>query len=779
MTELRPLSRRTLLLGSGMAVAWLGAGAPALAGTTEDLALIRERRRHPLVGDGTSGNDPDLARLVTGQDTEAKRLRTTMNRAPTRSFVWSDLASTTDPSHHRISYDRLRTMASAYSTPGSSLHRDSSLAADLVEALDWLYANRFNPALPKAGNWWEWEIGTPLRLNDICVLLRDLLGTDRISRYMAAVLHFAPTVGNVGANLVWSCLVATLHGANSDNATRLALVRDRIGQLFPYVTDGDGFYADGSFIQHQDFAYTGGYGTSLLVYLADLLSLVAGTPWESTHPDRDNVFAWIYEAFDPLLYRGAIMDMVRGREISRYYQTDRTAGHLVLSAVLSLAQFAPDASALRSLVKGHLLADDQRDFFAYDRTATERVRVGTAALAKAALAGQTPARGELVAHRQFPAMDRAVHRRDGFAIGISMSSRRTQTFEMINNENGRAWYTAEGMVYLYNDDLAHYTDQFWSTVDWYRLPGTTVDTRSRTNFRTYRPPTSWVGGAVLDDTYGAVGMDLDADAVTLVAHKSWFCLDDQVVCLGAGITSTDGRRIETIVENRKFNEGTQPAIIVDGRPLTLADGVETALVVMRWMHLEGVGGYVFPTPTQIRIRRETRTGRWTDINSGANSDATPYTRSYVTAWIDHGTNPNQATYAYALVPGASPEDLRRYAATTTQILSNIADIQAVAVRALGLTMMNAWASTGGSAGGITTDAPASIVARASGSQLAVAVSDPTQLNTGAITVEIDSSARRLATADARVSVVRLAPTIRIQVDVADAVGRTVTARFDL
>lgn len=782
----RSLNRRTLLRAAGgamTALGWTGAGgllAPvaARAGATDPLALIRERRRHLLVGDGSSG-DPDLARIVAGVDAEAARLWAAMERDPARLFLWPDVASRTDPSHHRVSYDRLRTMASAYATPGSVLADDPALAGDLIAALDWLYDHRYNPELPAVGNWWEWEIGAPLRLNDISVLLRDSLGPERLGRYMDAVGHFAPNVSGSGANLVWRCSVATLQAANSGDPARLATVRDRIGEVFPYVADGDGFYRDGSFIQHQDFAYTGGYGTSLLLYLSDLLALLAGTPWESTHPDRDNVFAWVFDAFDPFLHRGAMMDMVRGREMSRYYQTDRITGHVVLGAVLSIAQFAPapEAAAMRAMVKGHLQADTHRDFFDYDPEATERTRVGTAALAKGVLAGAAPGRGDLVAHRQFPAMDRVVHLREGFGIGISMSSRRTRTYEAINNENSRAWYSADGMTYLYNDDLGHYTDQFWSTVDWYRLPGTTVDNRSRERATTYRPPTSWAGGAVLDDRYGAVGMDLKADGASLVAHKSWFCLDDQVLCLGAGITSADGRPVETIVENRKYAEGAAPAVTIDGRAVTLPYGEDVVLTGARWLHLDGAGGYVFPAPATIRVRRDTRTGRWTDFNRQVRQDPTPHTRTYVSAVIDHGTDPDGATYAYALLPGASAADLRRYAGTTVDVVANTAAVQAVRVRRDGLVLATFWAASGGEAAGVAVDAMAAVVTRRSGDRLDVAVSDPTQENTGAILVELDHPAGRLVESDDRITVLQLAPTVRFEVAVDGAAGRSLVARF--
>ncbi len=96
------------------------------------------------------------------------------------------------------------------------------------------------------------------------------------------------------------------------------------------------------------------------------------------------------------------------------------------------------------------------------------------------------------------------------------------------------------MTYLYTEDLAHWNDDLWPTIDPYRMPGTTVDTRRRADIphgRNYLPSTTWVGGAARDGLCAA-GMDLAVDGSTLRARKSWFLLDDSVIALGAGIGST-------------------------------------------------------------------------------------------------------------------------------------------------------------------------------------------------------------------------------------------------
>ncbi len=73
-------------------------------------------------------------------------------------------------------------------------------------------------------------------------------------------------------------------------------------------------------------------------------------------------------------------------------------------------------------------------------------------------------------------MDRFVQRTTDYMVGLGLYSSRISSFEAGNKENKRGWHTADGMLYLYNDDQVQFNLCYWPTVDPYRLPGTTVDT---------------------------------------------------------------------------------------------------------------------------------------------------------------------------------------------------------------------------------------------------------------------------------------------------------------
>lgn len=176
-------------------------------------------------------------------------------------------------------------------------------------------------------------------------------------------------------------------------------------------------------------------------------------------------------------------------------------------------------------MKANVLSDDNRDFM-------QDVPTYLLASARALMAdGEVKPEAPQTLNKVFGAMDRAVHKRPGFALGIAMSSNRIENYETINGENLCAWYTGDGMTYLYDNDLAQYSDSFWPTVNPYRMAGTTEDTRVR-EAKTlpfgpgllyadgYKSPQHWVGGSSIEGRYGMAGMWYDAQDCTLEAKKA-------------------------------------------------------------------------------------------------------------------------------------------------------------------------------------------------------------------------------------------------------------------
>ncbi|WP_327707648.1 polysaccharide lyase 8 family protein [Streptomyces sp. NBC_00464] len=776
------LSRRTLLAAGGATVSGvLTAGAaraaepePAAPSAEEDFDALVARAETLLTGGAFDPSDPDFAAGVAALDSTAEELWHTLDRDAGRTALWTDLAPLTAPGNFGQSYTRLRTLATAWATPGTSLSGSAEAADALVSALRFTYDTAYRPSAPESGNWWFWEIGAPRALMDTCVLLRGRLPSGDLADYLTVVDRFcpdadrrtnSPTLSETGANRTDKAVIVALRGLLGKDAAKVASARDALSDvrdagrnsLFRYTSSGDGFYEDGSFVQHEVVAYTGSYGTVLLGGAAYLLSLLAGSPWAVTDAKVSVMYDAVERSFAPVVFDGLMMDAVRGRAVSRERAGDHRDGATAVAAILLLASGAPAdrADRWRALAKGWLTRNRTTPF-------AELATVPQLALAKAVLNDpDIPAEPRTTGSFVFADMDRVVHRRPGWACALSLSSRRISAYEAGNGENLHGWYTGDGMTYLYDDDgLGQFNDGFWPTVDPYRLPGTTVDTRERADLgtgggtSTYRPANAVAGGAVLGGGFSAAAMELTgAQGSTLRARKSWFLLDNAVVMLGAGITASDGRTIETVVENRNLGADGRNRLLVNGVPCAVEDGRPVEFGRAGWAHLQGVGGYVLPGTTTLHALREQRTGTWRAINTGADTGGStdPVSRRYVTLWVDHGISPTDAGYAYVLLPGASAAATAVWShSRPVRIIANDATAQAVEDRRTGLTAVHFWGA--GSAAGITASGPATVLVRRRGAQVSVAVADPGRTQ-AEVSVELPFRVRSVAASDATVTLI--------------------------
>lgn len=179
-----------------------------------------------------------------------------------------------------------------------------------------------------------------------------------------------------------------------------------------------------------------------------------------------------------------------------------------------------------------------------------------------------------------------------------------------------------------------------------------------------------------------------------------------------------------------------------------------------WAHLEGHGGWLLPGGAPLRTLREDRTGAWSDINAHSASDRR--TRRWQTLWLDHGTDPTDASYVYAVLPGASAATLTARAATAhwLSVLANDTARQAVAVHPLGLIAANFWQPA--TAGGVTADAPASVLVRHHGRTATLHISEPARTGRP-LGILWDRPVRRVLSHDPGIDVLTTGHRLRLRV----------------
>ena len=734
--------------------------------------------------------------------------------------IWSDLplavqtGVSADVASGNIadSFKRLEHMAQAYAIQGCALYQDPALLAAIAGALDWLTSNVYTATGTVFGNWYDWEIAGPQSLNNAAILLLanpSALTPSQIANYVKAVYNFGPNSVNFKDYFWWGALTGAntsnvalttavqgiLLGNNTATVTRFwhntaghpvnpqtdyvvsgtLLLDEAQGNLsgnnpldwsgdsvFTPVTSGDGWYPDYSFIYHYNIPYTGSYGQELIENIAILVKLLDSSTWEIIDPDLSNIYGWITRGTMPLMYHGAMMDMVRGRAIASSSSDESKVGAAALQNMRSVATFAPTDVAAELLA----FAD------------SPQVEPG---------------------QYHFASMDRVAMHREAFSFGLSMSSTRVGGYEINTTSptNLKGWYTGAGVTYLYLDNPdTQYMDTYWATVDWYRLPGTTADLSATPDDAV--TDQNWAGGAQVDKAYGVAGMSAHPAGTQLYAKKSWFMLDDKIVCLGAGITCTSGGQVETTIENRKLKAtGATTFNIADSvyslaAPTTWANPVTVSTSTSpTWCALDGVAGYYFPEgASNLQAQFVSGSGAWTTINP-TDSDSAIYTDYYLQIVSKHGVNPTNAKYAYVILPNRKADSVKAYAANPdVAILSNTeptgatTGIQAVKSKVLGVVAANFWAKTsgpdtGGTADFITVNKQCSVIVKETYNRISVGVSDPTQSNNGTITVTLKGRASLgTLSSDPGVTVTGTSP-ITLSVNVSGSKGKSFNASFSL
>lgn len=777
--------------------------APALA-TADQFDAVRLRWQARLVGPATLDRAaPDVAAQLRRSSDAARRQREAMHVLPVDA-LWDDIAAFRHPNPILASAAvtsnarRIAQLAQAYATPGSPSYHDPRLIEAINAGLDWLLRTHYVAGRPAVGNWWDWQIGTPQALLDTLTLAYDALPAALRERCLASIRWYMPDPRvraradgslsderETGANLLDKSFEAVLAGVLRKDSQAIAVGRDAIGTSLELVEHGDGFYRDGSFIQHTSVPYTGSYGLVLLTDYARLLYLLDGSAWPMTDPRVGRIFAWARDSFMPLMIDGAMPDAFRGRRISTREYGDRRAGRALIAALADLAALAPqaDAAAMRAAIKGWMRRDrsNGEEFLA---SPPRRGEAGFAlfelALLKAIAADPgVAAAPEPQGARVFASMDRALLRGPGFAAVLSMTSPRTTAFEAGNGENLRGWWTGMGMLALYDADQAQFGPEFWATVDPRRLPGTTTDgsgTGRPREWTQFANPEPWVGGASMG-AYAAIGMAFSMREVSgspLHGRKSWFFLEDRILAMGSGIGAGQGAT-KTMVENRRLSDPAGARFGVDG--VAMASGSKHGA---RWAYFDSGRsgsrvGYVFPRGASVRSERAEHCGSWRDINDHAET-AQVFCDTYQQLAVLHG----RADYVYLLLPGATKAHTRAVAARSDmRIEANDAKVAAVSLPDKGVYAANLWDAGSAPRDGhtyVSSSGPAAVVVHADSKQLRIVVAEPTQREQ-VLELTVGEAVGAVVSLSDGVTVLQSAPVLKLRIDTAKAGGAGFHASF--
>ncbi|MFC0843029.1 polysaccharide lyase 8 family protein [Streptomyces noboritoensis] len=765
----------------------------AEAGSTDHAKIVAAYRELQI---GSNRSSPKRNRAVAALDQVAVGYDAAMN--VTADQLWPDLPVGPGSTYFPSMYYRLRTIAVDWATPGSALSARPELPERIATALNTLYRTQYNENTAEIGNWYSYEIGVPYWLLQTVVALGDRLSAADRERVLRPVLRFVadpnrrtnnPATVETGANRADKALITVVSGALAGDSARvaagIAAVTDTVGggaaDLTRRTTRGDGYHPDGSFLQHDVVPYPGHYGLVLLSAIAALTYVTQDTATRLAPAVREEFEQVVTDVHAPFLFAGSMMEPVRGRMLSRQGETGHDAGHQFIASVVLLATTATGEARTRlSRLAARWIAEGTwapyLDVSNVGRFAGGLQPVG---VPEVEFAEQLPRvqgdSDDATAHRTFPQMDRMVHVTRRWSASLGTGSARICRYESINGMNLHGWYTGDGVLYTFlPEQQGHYSDAYWPTVDATLLPGATVKDAAPPPLLADPPRTtrSFAGGARFDDRHGVQALDFVSQDGTLSAKKSWFFAPDAVICLGAAITDSSGAPVRTAIENRNLGENGTAALLVDGHRDTSPLGRPTVVPHARWLHLEGTAGYVLLDGYDnkpLTLLREDRTGTWLGIDTGANTHGTsdPYTRRYQKIVLDHGVRPTGASYAYAVLPGASAAQTRR-AGGRWKVLANSGQVQAVRLDGH-LTAASFFSA--GAVDRVQVSGPATAVWGRTRRGWTCALADPTQTG-DTVRVTADPAGHRVVRADPTVTVVATHPELVVDIKVAGSFGAT-------
>lgn len=620
--------------------------------------------------------------------------------------AWHDLDYSETPSGGWSPWEhtkRLLFMARAYRTPGQGLYLDATLRAQIESSIAYTKTFYGTTILP-TGNWWFWTIGIPIDLGPTLVLMQGAIDQQVFDDAVLSIqlrIGASPLgrgiIGPVptGQNLVWSSFTHLSLALLKHDTARLMIVRDAMAGVARPST-AEGIKRDRSFHQHGAQLYTGGYGGAFANDVARYALITGNTPYALPSDALHSFADYIADGIAWSLYGNYFDVSVIGREVAR----PTTGGLNGLCALLQTAQLTTPRSAEIRAAAAKMLQS-------WPGGLSSEYAGLAAKLESARYAAAWPS-----GHRHYYASDYTVHRRDGWHASVKMFSTRTRSGESTNRENIRGSRQSDGRFYLVQRGDEYFGRNVLPALDWTRLPGTTVEQKADTANDTYGYGTRSFAGGTGDGRNGVSAMELAPLNSLLFARKAWFFFDDAIVFLTNSITSPDGNRVETIVN--QVQTAAQPARGSD------------------WASLDDVG-YWFPSPAGLTVSADTRTGTWAAL--GGSSDTTPHTKRFVTMYFDHGATPTHASAEYAIVPNKTAAQMAQWAASRPiAILANNDAVSAVRdtrTGALGITFWRA-----GSFEGYQASAPAVVFVTSDGRLHAA---DPNGHATGTLQVTVPGS----------------------------------------
>lgn len=533
--------------------------------------------------------------------------------------------------------DRTYQMQVAYNSEGNKFYHNEELKTAITKAMRfWINAD-----LKCEWNGWYNSVGVGMYIPDILLFGVDGLSEDEQAKLLENIKgtllqsekvrngikerKVDSTGGNLTDQVISTLKVAVVE--NDGNTIKwLGVLLERELSYFPSYnikrmrSDCEGIKEDGSFQQHDQLIYFGGYGEVFADGINKFLEYTYNTQYQLIMASRNSYADFLLDSFSLATRNGYRELNSSGRNISR---------------IDSMKGIAPQVKkGAEILIKyGDNERQDELQNLLDTRFSDNQIDTGANK------------------HKYFYESDYQLMNNKNYMASVRSASNRTRIYEYLNGENPFAYYTGLGATFFYVNGDEYYN--LLPGYDWNKVPGTTtrqgyVPYYSQDVSYSKYGTTNHVSG-VSNGNVGMSYMELRNDGVT--GKKSYFMFEDGVVCLGNSIKTSHKEPLLTCINQTNLKGD----IIIGGDNKKTLGINESENGVFPYIYHNSIS---YITDDKVEVSTSHETADWKTINERF-TQSVPIDVDKFTLSIPHDEKKN-VDYAYTVLLNTTPNKTEEY-----------------------------------------------------------------------------------------------------------------------
>lgn len=448
-------------------------------------------------------------------------------------------------------------------------------------------------------NWWHNKLSNPNILGEIGLLMKDDLSKKQLVQLGELVgrgcFTVNPTIwAYTGANVIDLAMSSIKFGALMNSSISVKTAVNLVGKELKY-SKGEGLHADGTFFQHGNRLYMGGYGVTFINGMANIVSMLSGTEYIFTSEQLSKLAGFITDGLKTMSF-GSILDpTTMGRSVSRYN-----------------AQPLPSITRSLRALAGLNEMPRKREILDYINSIESNIKTDTGL-------------------HYFEEAKFIVINNSDFYFSFKGGDSNLLYAEIINDENILGYNSSfPGVTTIMHSGNEY--NNISPVNDFSTVPGTTAVSETDEQLRAH----SDFSYRILPGVYGDAQADGAAVSFAKTEHEgikmtvACFATDNGAYLLGTGFSDSRGRKLTTTI-NQTFLEGE---IKQNGSTVT-HNGIKYTL-------LEG---------GELTAKAEHRTGSWQRNNLTCGPE--PVEGDVFTLSFE-----NSGSYAYSVMSESTDENIK-------------------------------------------------------------------------------------------------------------------------